>query len=854
MAKHGRPRKEEQQDLFDVRERLTTAPCVPAIRREVDAWRGKDWPGITEVTRELFNFWFRTDHLLGGNRRFQYYNAQRESIETLVYLYEVKRIHRRKDLMQTYLSSADEVRLPMYDDFARYCIKMATGSGKTKVMAMAIVWQYANAIRTSDEDYACNFLVLAPNLIVFERLRTDFEGGRMFHTDPLVPRHFKLWWDLQFHMRGDGERAHSSGAVYVTNIQQFRTSLGSDDGGDEETDPVGVMMGHMPPSSLQARADLFDLMGRRSGRLMVLNDEAHHTHDEENEWNKVIRRMHEVRPMSLQLDVSATPRFNSGALFPWIVYDYPLKQAILDGIVKRPIVGISKIAEAKSEIASVKYKGFLTAGVERWREYRDQLKPVGKKPILFIMMNVTADADDVAEWLKTKYPEDFAGDKTLTIHTDRNGDVSKKDLDAARKASREVDEGTSPVNAIVSVLMLREGWDVQNVTVVVGLRPYTSKANILPEQAIGRGLRLMFRGGLGGYQERVDILGNKKFLEFVQDLEKLEDLKLGTYNVGEDTLHIVTVEPDPAKLEHDVGVPEITPILERKKNLEQEIAAIDVMAFKVNPLPMKQADVEEPQSFIYEGRDILTAAIEFAREYKIPSAQTAGEVIGYYARRIAQDIKLPSQFAAIAPKVKEFFQYKGFGEAVDLDERRVIAAMSSNVACFVVLKEFGKALSALIIDEREPILINAERMLSTTPPFPFSKQSFPARKTVFTVCACDNQFEYDFAKYLEACDEVESFAKLPFEFGFTIPYTDEQLNIRRYYPDFVVRLTTGELWLIETKGQESVTVAFKDRAAKLWCENATRLTESSWNYVKVPEKEWRQLGADAFGDLRVFEQ
>jgi type III restriction enzyme len=113
--------------------------------------------------------------------------------------------------------------------------------------------------------------------------------------------------------------------------------------------------------------------------------------------------------------------------------------------------------------------------------------------VLFIMMNSTADADDVADWLARTYQGEFDGGKTQVIHTDKAGDVSKKDLEAARKAVRGVDDPQNPIHAIVSVLMLREGWDVQNVTVVVGLRPYTAKANILPEQAIGRGLRLMFR-------------------------------------------------------------------------------------------------------------------------------------------------------------------------------------------------------------------------------------------------------------------------------------------------------------------------------------------------------------------------
>jgi len=109
------------------------------------------------------------------------------------------------------------------------------------------------------------------------------------------------------------------------------------------------------------------------------------------------------------------------------------------------------------------------------------------------MLNDTDEADDVASWLREKYPAEFGGDKTQVIHTDKSGEVSKKELDLARKAVHDVDATDSPIHAIVSVLMLREGWDVKNVTVVVGLRPYTAKANILPEQAIGRGLRLMFR-------------------------------------------------------------------------------------------------------------------------------------------------------------------------------------------------------------------------------------------------------------------------------------------------------------------------------------------------------------------------
>ena len=430
------------------------------------------------------------------------------------------------------------------------------------------------------------------------------------------------------------------------------------------------MLGTKPPTKKLDLTDFDDRIAIRAGHLMVLNDEAHHTHDETNEWNAVIRGLHE-KTITAQVDFSATPRFQKGAIFPWTISDYPLKQAILDGIVKRPMKGIARITEAKSDYASVRYKGYLAAAVERWREYRDQLSPLKQKPVLFVMMNDTNEADDVAGWLREKYPGEFGAKRTEVIHTKKSGEVSDRDLDAARIAVREVDSADSPINAIVSVLMLREGWDVRNVTVVVGLRPYTAKANILPEQAIGRGLRLMFRDIGGDYTERVDIIGNQKFLDFVDDLEKLEELHLDTFELGKDKLHIVTIIPTENRNEYDIGLPLLSPTLVRKKSLAEEIAGLDVMSFQTILLPMSGEDPRN-ETFRYEGYDIITLKKEFEREYTIPEPQTAQEVIGYYSRRIAEAVKLPSQFAALAPKVRDFFESKAFGQWVDLNNHEVV--------------------------------------------------------------------------------------------------------------------------------------------------------------------------------------
>lgn len=838
--------KSKQKDLFNIQEQLSTAACVPAIREAVKGWRTSGYKGVTETTRELFNFWFNTDHVLPNGQTFKYHTAQREAIETLVYLFEIRKIKNRKTLLETFAFSTKDLRLPPYDDFARYCVKMATGSGKTKVMAMTVVWQFANAVREDDKKFAKNFLLLAPNVIVFDRLRSDFESGKIFRTDPLIPKHFQWWWEMEYYMRGDSERTNSQGSLYLTNIQQFyeRGSKGE----NKETDVMTAMLGNTPPASKSEISDFDERIIQRDGLLMVLNDEAHHTHDEESEWNNFIRKLHSQKNIALQLDVSATPRYSKGSLFAWTVFDYPLKQAILDRIVKRPIKGISKIEEAKSTVASVRYKGFLTAGVERWKEYYSQLEPMNKKPILFVMMNNTDEADDIGDWLRTKFPKEFGGEKTLIIHTDKSGEVSKKDLDDARKIAREVDNDKNPVNAIVSVLMLREGWDVQNVTVVVGLRPYTAKANILPEQTIGRGLRLMFRN-LSDYTERVDIIGNKAFMEFVEDLEKLEDLKFDTFQIGKDKLKIITVQPVDEKKKFDIGIPEISPVLGRKKSLAEEIESIDVMGFNINKLPLKGKEIEETKTFIYEGLDILTNEKLLEREYKIPPAQTAEEVIGYYARRIAQNIKLPSQFALLAPKIRDFFERKAFGTTVDLEKEEVVRAISSNVASFVVVKEFEKALRAIVIEEKEPELLSAKRLLSSTSPFPTSKKVLDAKKSVFNYTPCDNDFEYEFAKFLERASDIKAFAKLPEQFGFCIQYTDTLANIRNYFPDFVAVTKDKSSWIIETKGREDIEVQLKDRAAMNWCEVASKFTKTEWKYLKVPQKEFTQLRPDDFEDL-----
>ncbi len=851
----ARPRKNAtplaQPGIFDVSARERTALCVPLIRQELAQWRATDYKGITDTTRRLLKWWFASDHRTPQGAVFEYYAAQREALEALVYLYEVKKIRRRSEMLTTY-AKGQTFLLPSFDEFARYALKMATGSGKTKVMSLVVAWQYFNAT-AGEADFATTFLLIAPNVIVQERLTTDFAGGKIFLTDPVIPPDLRAFWNFDIYMRGDAERVFSEGALYLTNIQQLYDRT---DGDTTSVNPVEAMLGKKPPKALQPVETFIDRIARR-GNCLVINDEAHHTNDNAVAWNGVIKNLHEnlgERGLTAQLDFSATPRQLDGTLFTWTIYDYPLKQAIVDNIVKRPIKGIAQgIAEVQSDKASVRFEPYLVAAVGRWQEYRTQLEPLSKKPILFFMLGNTKEADDVAVWLRQKYPDCFDGDKLLVIHTDKGGEITKNDLEKARTASRLVDEDKSPVNCIVSVLMLREGWDVNNVTVVAGLRPYTAKANILPEQAVGRGLRLMFRGLTSGYKEHVDIIGNDNFMQIVADLEREEGIKLDTFEFGKrktpliiPTIQVVTERiPD-----YEIAIPVLSPRIERRKDSRQIIDDLDInkVALK-SPLPL-DTNITPPDTFTYEGRDVISDEVLVSREYTMPQAQTYQEIIAFYAENIAASLKLPSHFALLAPKIEHFLRSKAFGRDVQLDSPPVLQALNESRVLVITERVFLKLLRPQLTEERTPVVENVGRLLSTTPPFPFSGKVVEAKRTLFDLTPCGNEYEQSFARFLDKAPDVATFANLGnLPQKLSIEYLDGEVNLRYYEPDFIARDVSGVHWLLETKGREDPDVAFKNARAEKWCEDVTALTGEQWHFQIIKQKEYQQINPRTLADL-----
>ena len=394
--------------------------------------------------------------------------------------------------------------------------------------------------------------------------------------------------------------------------------------------------------------------------------------------------------------------------------------------------------------------------------------------------------------------------------------------------------------------MLREGWDVQNVTVIVGLRPYTSRANILPEQTIGRGLRLMFRDG--SYDERVDIIGNPGFIDFIEKLEEEEDYEFDTWRVGKEKLEITTIEPVPEKSEYDVALPVLSPIIERSKSLQTEIEALDILSlYDGEPLPIEPLEDGE-RTFTYRGKDLLTAEQLFERIYTIPIPQTSQEIVAYYTNRIAKELRMPSQFSYLAPKVRDFLKFRAFGEEVDLDTPEIRGALSQKLHQMLTMKVFLDALREKIVQPQAPVLESGGRYLSEISPFAWSQLAPDCRKTIFNKVPCENSFEEAFARFLDNASDVLLFGKLPEKFGFSIPYPDSRGNLRQYYPDFVVVDADGIYHLVETKGREDIEVRHKDRAACTWAEAATKLTGSEWRYLKVRQADFEGLVPSFFSE------
>jgi type III restriction enzyme len=866
---------------------------VPRIRAAVDEWRRNSYPGASEVTRRLFAYWFEEDHEVAGySVPFRFYFCQREAIETLVWLVEIagKRDSKRlieayatkfqKDLLsqsiefQTAMDGQRQIRryvpelekegvqdLP-HEDLRRYAFKMATGSGKTWCAAMAVVWSRFHKLRVPGSDMSTNTLIVAPNVIVYQRLERDFASNKIFYELPLIPPEWRGSFSQKVILRGEAAEPDPSGNLFLCNIQQIYESR-------EQTwtpeNAVEAMLGPKPSQDLAASGQRSMLERVKSLKdLIVINDEAHHVHEVELAWTKSLLAIDEALPngLGLWLDFSATPKDQGGMYFPWTVCDYPLAQAVEDRIVKSPII-VTKEDDPKqptedpegvtAETAAEKYGYWIRAAVTRWQEHWKVYSQLDRKPVLFLMAEKNSYADALGEYLWKTAEFGFKEDEVLVIHTDSEGDITKKDLERAREVARDIDKPKNKIKAIVSVMMLREGWDVKNVTVVLGLRPFTAKAEILPEQVIGRGLRLMTEVSPDRTQT-LEVLGTRNLLKVLRS--QLEAEGVGVTTTKTDPPPPIVIQPLQERLAYDIAIPITKPRLvhDIRKLSELDVASLDAI--------YEQTDLAEQFR--------LTLRMEFGTTgTEVHQADIGGgdrppsqALLASITNKVIDRAKLPNRFAELYPAVRTYVTTRCFGREVDVDDDNVRSHLARPDMQEGIAKYLARKIAMLTIDKRSIEFERADFRLSETKPFSWRRNLLPEplvlAHTVFNYVATYNDFERSFAVFVNRAKDVLRFAALGTteqgESGtqFRVDYLKPSGAVGFYHPDWVVVQETPEglvHWIIETKGRVWEGTAAKDAAIQDWCERVTESTGTTWKYVRVNQSDFERGRWSKLADL-----
>lgn len=852
------PTQSQLDSLQNAYEKLLP-PFVYKIRKAVFEWRESGYLGASSTSIALLKFWFEQEHIIVSSK-FSFYFSQREAIESIIYLYEVAEARDKYELIK--FDSSQRVSTGMFEEnWNRYVIKMATGAGKTKVIGLVLVWSFFHKLYDVKSSLSQNFLIIAPNIIVLNRLRKDFNSFKMFFEEPFIPdngyfdKNWKNDFQLTLHIQDDLKPITESGNVFLTNTHR----VGFIDDPEENFETTFLGVKPKPDADISKGMDLGKIL--RSDKikdLVVMNDEAHHIHDSTLRWFQNIQdisdklKLKTGQGISLQADFSATPRHNNGAIFVQTICDYPLVEAIKQNVVKSPVLpdeaSRQKIHEKDSSDFIERYKDYIHLGYLEWEKQYENLKH-SKTPILFIMTMSTAEADQAAEFLNTSYP--FLKDAVLTIHTNKSGEIkesgtSKKDkeeLEKLRTAADDIDSDHSPYKAVVSVLMLREGWDVRNVTTIVGLRPFGADSKILPEQTIGRGLRKMYSLQT---VEKLVVVGTPAFLEFVMGL-KTEGVDFEFSPMGNDTRSkspiIIEVDKENKSKDLDaldIPIPHMSPRIYREyKNLE----LIDINKFKNEKADLKKFTDDELKEIVFNDIDGNYSHKTVFKD-TIPDYRN---VIKFFTQIILKDSRLVSGFNLLYPKVEGFIKYKLFSTEVELSDAHTMRNLSEPHPKGILKSTFKKAIDELTVSDKGTAEVKNYISLKTTKPQVVDNQPYlPSKKSIFNKTIGDNDFEREFAAYCEnRFEDVISYAKNTLGDGgvnFNIEYQKEDGNIASYYPDFFIKTAPNTFYILETKGREDLDDRRKINRLVTWCHDINAIQkEYSYTPIYIKEEKWDEI-------------
>ena len=849
---------------------------VNDLRGELRAWRDGPTPylGTSNVTRRLLEWWFERDEERKAERK-RFFFCQREAVESVIYLYEVK----------------NKQKMPETGDLLRYALKMATGTGKTIVMAMLVTWATLHKAKVSNSSLSSNFLVITPNITVKDRVSGFPRGDGL---DPMGARNLYDAFDMVPPEFVDIFRPN----VIVGNWQGMVNEPERDDWISDEFEEEGRFV---PASVLLALRRRRRKPGQNGVKhiigdwrdVVIVNDEAHHVYGEKRvtkgaepdyiRWSNVIHKISKSAKVPLVVDLSATPWYGSGSprpqgtLFEWLISDFSVYDAFESGLTK--IVRLPE-EEGKGRVYLDLWE--LVKGAKTRDDYLSSCKAVmeliysswkeefqtwesqpasrrGPPPIMIMVVDNATRAKWVFERVTRDFellrnPDDTNPESWVTIQVDSKVFEAEKGNEAVlRRMVSTVGSLGQPgenVRCIVSVNMLSEGWDVKTVTHILGIRKFGSP--LLTEQLIGRGLRLTNYDVLNqpleerpeGYEETVDAFGIP-FIGFPVERRKRP-------RTGEWGQKPVWVQPEQDRAEFRIVVPNV-----RSWALGSTERLADTINYSTLPSTVIRPEETPPEVDL---RPVLGSEMkslgtidEFRAEY--PLMKSAFRIANDLRERTnpagTADLETGPMFDDLLEVVQRYFDTKL--EAIPRSDLRDIGIPAWSSKVLNILENAVRSSGQNGI-HGIPIL-GVPEWLDTTNirRFQWTGVAHPGKKTQTNLVACHNDFEQSFAKFLDNAEDVKSYIKNE-RLGFSLTYYEAN-RPRQYFPDFIVVEEENSHtvnWLVETKGEIRPNTMVKSEAAELWCKKMSGVTYGEWRYLMAQQHDFEHaiiVGMKSFSGL-----
>lgn len=901
-----------------------------------EAWEnGSFYEKVSPITQDLLRYWFFP--AFSDIRDINFHEGQKQAILNIIYLHEVLGVKNVKDL---YLSTAEEllqkIDLEELSEYRyqhpMYAVKMATGTGKTWVMHALLIWQYLNACDYFNEgNFSKNFLLVAPGLIVYNRLldaflgKEDENGVRDFETSDFkkfkklfIPEIYrnKFFGFLQSSVAKKEEisnKVTGDGLIAITNWHLLSGAEEDNKVDNPLENPSQVSKNILPISSWTTSGnELFSLDNSftRGGEieflselddLVVFNDEAHHIHTfkrggevYEVEWQKSLNRISKSKGQKfIQIDFSATPYSTTGGsnkarhYFPHVIVDFDLKTAIHKGLVK--MIAIDK----RDEVASIKNLDYtaekegnkviglsngqrlmLRAGYTKLQILEEEFTRFdpNKHPKMLVICEDTKVAPFVTEFFKREIllPEE----DIFEIHSNVKGEV--KDWDSVKQRLFNIDSYKSP-KVVVSVLMLREGFDVNNICVIVPLR--STSSDILLEQTIGRGLRLMWRGveyedikaesrhkllvekrEPTNYLDLLSIVEHPKFIEFYENLDSIIILDDDGPSGGTVLGDMITVGLKENYENYDFYWPII--IQESEEILNHDKLSIDNL--EQYNVPLSQLQIIKGKGGEKFKSQEITVRTNFG-QYRVSGDIFTVENYNEFLSKIISNATLMFQNvgrknkafpmiqinqAELMGLIDNYIRNKLFDEPFDPmeNENWRILVMSEESIINHIIKQIIKCIHEIHqnVDITQAVIHKIK--FSTVDELRMRENySMPVTKCIYDRLSYPSRgggLEKAFIEALDLDGEVEAFTKINeyYHTFATITYIREDGLLARYFPDFIVKIG-DTIYIVETKAEKDLNspnvqrkrVATLDMLDKINQLAPEKRMYCEWKYVLLGE-------------------